>query len=154
MAKRASDDDKTTVWLVRTPEGLRPSSAFDAEEIERYPMGAVLTTTIMQPRDETLMRFYHAFCGRVAKGLGMDPESFKWQLKIKLGLVREARMWDGAVSFTPRSLRELDNADLREYVDRVVNFVITEIVPGADVEEIMNKTYRYAGMPTIEGPKP
>lgn len=148
MARKA-DRDKPILWMERRPQGLVPATPLDLEELERYRIGTRLHVTIEQPTDDSLMRFYRAVVSKAAKAIGQDPDSLHWWLRIECGLWREVVIFDGSSSIQPLSLKEIPDARFREYVDRAIEVITTRVVPGADVEDLLNDVHRHIGEPTL-----
>lgn len=148
MAKRA-ENERPRLWLVRQPQGLVPATPYDLEELERFRIGARLTCTVEQPKDERLLRFFHALNNKVARAIGEEPDSLKWWLKLEAGLRREINYFDGSTSIVPHSLADLKQDELSAFVDRATEIITTRILPGSTVEEIMDLTHTHLGEPTL-----
>lgn len=146
MPRRATD--KPILWLVRQPHGLVPASQYDAEELERYAIGTRITATVEQPKNGDLMRFWFALIGKVAKGLGLSPESLRFRLMVRAGCCDRVVELGDQMMVVPRSVASLDQGEFSDLVDRTVEIVTTELLPGVDAKELLDETYDYAAIST------
>lgn len=145
---RKRSDDRPRLWLVRQPRGLVPASEYDLDRLSRYRIGSHLMCTIEQPRDERLNRRLHGLINKVALAIGEEPESLKWWLKLECGLRRGINHFDGSTSIEPLSLSDLDQAEFSAFYDKVCEIIVTRIIPGADIEDLLNDAGSYTGLPS------
>lgn len=146
MTKRKrSEPERPTLWLVRTPEGLVASTAFDREQLESFRIGTRVECTLSQPKDTARTRRYFLLTDIVAKGLGRPVDSFRRELKLRLGYVGEAIEISGITYIEPRSIRDMEGPEFDEFYDRLVELITTEILPGVDISDILDRNYEFEG---------
>jgi hypothetical protein len=132
MVKKA---DRQRIWLIKRPRGLIAAYGMDQDYLDRYPIDTRLICTLEQPRDPGTMRALHALIQYVAKLLGREFHEFRNELKRKCGTVYADLM----------SLTELDQAEIVLFLREVEVLVITDYLPGTDIEELWKAIKEYSG---------
>ena len=149
MTKRKkAEPERPIIWLVRRPEGFAAATAFDREQMERYKIGSMVSCTLAQPKDPKHTRRYFLLTDIVAKGLGREPDSLRRELKLRLGYIGEAIEISGITYIEPRSISSMEGPEFFEFYERLVEFITTELLPGADVQEILDRNYEFE-MPDV-----
>lgn len=139
--------DRPILWLTRQPQGLVPTSQFDAEYLERYRIGSHLVCTVTQPRDEILNRKFHGLIALVAKGLGQDRDTLKRNLMIQAGCYHSVDVLEGVgTSFSAKHVTELDGGEFTELYWRVIEIITTRHLPQIDDEELLLEANKYLGL--------
>lgn len=99
---------------------LAPASAYDAERIDAYTNGAVLTLSAWQGRNEALQRKYWAIVSKVVKDCKTPWESATEcsdALKMAHGVTKIYKSIKMQWHSTPGSLTDLDNTQLTEFYE-------------------------------------
>ncbi len=146
MGRRKGSKDRPILWLIRQPRGLVAATPYDLEALESYRIGSRLTCTLEQPRDEILNRKWHGLVGIVAKAVGKDFRAMKAEILMRAGYIRGVTYFDGSTVFETMSISDLDQADYMALYERTVELITTEIIPGADVADLFEQTYRHIGV--------
>jgi hypothetical protein len=142
MVKKA---DRQRIWLIKRPRGLIAAYGMDQDYLDRYPIDTRLICTLEQPRDPGTMRALHALIQYVAKLLGREFHEFRNELKRKCGLIRGGTYFEGTVYADLMSLTELDQAEIVLFLREVEVLVITDYLPGTDIEELWKAIKEYSG---------
>ena len=98
MAK-ARRPDAEQPWLIRTPEGFSPASAYDRELIGKYGIGARVRAELKQPRSGRQQRWYRALVRVVWRHQEhyASPDALHFALKVRMGLVDDITLHNGEV---------------------------------------------------------
>jgi hypothetical protein len=85
MAKKKSD--KPAIMFTKGPRGLSPATAYDQEELERFPVGTSFEVKPMDARGHDQLGFYWTVLNRVVKATDLWPtaEHLHDAIKRELG---------------------------------------------------------------------
>lgn len=123
MAK--SDAPALRLIVERGPR-LVPASEFDAERLDAYAYGRIIRMVPVDEADRKDIRRWWAILNRVVKD-GNVPWRTATQaseaIKLALGIVNYGKTIDGKYFQTPRSLKELDDAELAQAVEAMIELV-------------------------------
>jgi hypothetical protein len=97
MAKKR-DIERAPLIMTRTRNGLSPVSAFEAELLERYAIGAELEILVKQKRSLPELRLYWKMLNHVNEATEAYPtaEHMHEALKLHLGYTTTIRLLDGS----------------------------------------------------------
>lgn len=136
MSRKRSDTDRAPIMMRRTPRGLSPVAAFDAERLDRYAIGADLEVSIKQRRSLPQQRLYWAVLGRVVENVDGWPTSDHLHdaIKLHLGYTQKLKTVDGRVIWMADStaFASMDGAEFKIFMDRAFDLISTDILPGVD----------------------
>jgi hypothetical protein len=95
------------ILMRRTPSGLSPHSAYDAEVLDGYPIGADVEVTIKQRRSNANHRHFFAALARVVQS-GATPftttDELLGALKMSCGITEVRQSIGGAPYYVPGSI--------------------------------------------------
>ena len=95
------------LFMQRTRNGLSPASPFDAEELERVPVGATVEILMKQRRSLPHHRFFFATLSRLVQA-GAVPfnttDEFLDALKMSCGITQLRQSIGGAPYYVPGSI--------------------------------------------------
>lgn len=128
------------IHLIRTPHGLQPATAWDAERLDGYAIGARVEAKITQPRSLPHHRtFFAALHQIVASGATQftNVDEFLSALKMTCGVTELRKGLDGAPYFVPGSISfaSKDQARFKEFVEHCQ--IAISIRYGSDLSAIM-----------------
>lgn len=120
---------------------LVPSSAFDAEELQRFPQDKDVEITIKQRRSLPQMRTYWMALSRIVDATEIAPtkEHLHDLIKIELGYVTLIKLLDGSVAQWPDStaFANMGQPEWQRFFDAAMKLLAetTGIDPLAFLEE-------------------
>lgn len=113
----------TPLMFKRTASGLAPASAYDAEELDRYAIGAEVEVTIRQRRSGRNHRHFFVVLARIVES-GATPFQTSDQLldalKMSCGMTEMRQAIGGAPYFIPASISfaKLPETEFRDFKQR------------------------------------
>lgn len=132
----------------KTLSGLTPANTIAEDRLRKLRLGAVIQADIKQPRNVGHHRMYWALCGLVAENMpgDYDAEIVSEIIKIRTGHVTVARTRKGEV-FIPKSISfaAMDQTAFKEFFDRAVRVVVTDILPGVDSDALRAEVINMIG---------
>lgn len=138
MPRRGSD--KPTVMLRRERRGFVPCTSFDAEQVDRYAIGSVVEASLHQPRSEKASRLFWVVLGKVLENTEYPTtEALATALKIRLGHVHAVTLIGGGMHFEPKSFRDFDRDEFKQFFDRAMDVLATEVIPGLDIQAVIDE---------------
>lgn len=150
---RASE--KPPLYFRRTLAGLVPAGEEAVAVLRRIKQGATVRAEITQPRNVAFHRKFFGMLNVVYAACGdwASPRELLTELKYRVGHVDEQRIIDResgevmATITTPRSISfaAMDDAEFREFFDRCVNVICTEMVVGLDDAVLREEVLRAVG---------
>jgi hypothetical protein len=114
--------------FIRTRGGLAPASAYDAEALDGYALGAQVEVTIRQRRSGRHHRWLFKALARLVES-GAVPfltvDEFLDALKIACGITRLQMRLDGEVYVLPGSISyaKADQAQFKAFADRAAQVI-------------------------------
>ena len=136
-----TDDEK--VFLRRTPQGFVPAYDRDVDLLSHIPVGAIVSTRPKRPRRIRRHRWWWALLNRVADShpFYSRAEQVLTHLKMRTGWVDATTLVNGEdvqVIYTPRSISfdAMDETEFAQFIDRALDVVVHELLPGVDREEL------------------
>lgn len=98
---------RPSIYMRRTPAGLAPSHAIDAEALDAYSFGAEVEVTIRQRRSPPHHRFFFATLGRLVASGAVPFETtdeFLSALKMACGITELRKGVGGVPYIVPGSI--------------------------------------------------
>jgi hypothetical protein len=114
--------------FIRTRGGLAPASAYDAEALDGYALGAQVEVTIRQRRSGKHHRWFFVCLARLVES-GAVPfltiDEFLDALKIACGITRLQMRLDGEVYVLPGSISyaKADQKQFQAFADRAAQVI-------------------------------
>jgi hypothetical protein len=137
------DRDKPKIYVRRRGVTLVPHSEFDADMIQQYRLDAVIHATLEQPKSDKQERFVHGLIARVAKGIGQDPRVLRERLKwATLPWTSIVGLGGESIATVP-SLADLGHEEYNLFVERVIDLVLTQILPDMKSPHLIREVERY-----------
>lgn len=135
MAKR-SDIDRAPIFMRRTPRGLEPVAAFDAERLMRYGSGAIVEVSIKQRRSSPHNRLYWSVLAKVVENTEewASSEVLHDALKVHLGYTERMKTIDGRFVWRASStaFENMPQDEFRVFFDRAMAAISEFVLPGVD----------------------
>lgn len=136
-------DHEEKVFLKRTPQGFVPAYDRDADLLADIPVGAIVSTRPKRPRRVRRHRWWWALLQRVADShpFYSRAEQVLTHLKLRTGWVDTQTIVKGdevTVVYTPKSISfdAMDETEFRQFVDRALDVVVQELLPGIDRDDL------------------
>jgi hypothetical protein len=129
---------------------LVPATPFDLEQLEKLPSGRPGRVSVTFPRSAARNRWYRAFCGVIAEGLGVSPGSLHADLKFKCGLIRNILISQAAgtvVELKSTAFAAMGEAEFSEFVTMAVEVAFAEYLPGVRRKDILARVEDLVGAP-------
>lgn len=143
------DREKSFMMLRRVPAGFAPLAACDAEQMEHIPIFADVRANLTMPRSMPRHRFYWVVLGIVADNQERfrTAEDLHTAIKVKLGYVEDFVLIDGSLLIRPRStdFESMDELEFRQYMEAAFQIIVTDIIPGLDLEALKEEGRRKVG---------
>lgn len=117
-----------TLIMKRTPIGLSPAAAIDAEELERIAIGATVEVTVRQRRSGQHHRWFFLALSKIVKA-GAVPFSTVDELldacKMACGVTQLRQSIGGAPYYVPGSISfaAKDQPAFKEFADRALALI-------------------------------
>ena len=120
------------IQVVMTPRGLRPHTAYDAEQIVSVSLGHTFELTPVTKRSTPQLRTYWKALGVVVRSTGKWPNAEKLHKDIKftLGYVEESVNIDtGEVTISPDSvaLDKMDHETFCRFMDQAMELLTRKV---------------------------
>lgn len=131
---------KPAVLMYRRGGALHPATQLDADELEALPEGRAVSVMWVRRRSDRQQRFIEALIAIVADGMGTDRGLLRDQIKFALGMIEPVQTFHGQWRYRLKSTSREDMPDAAEYnsyVNRVVELVITELLPQMKKRELI-----------------
>lgn len=139
MTRRSSD--KPSTFLVVTPTGYAPQSAFDAEVHAKYRPGTVLEAVLHEPKSEPQTRLFWRALGIVVDNTDEygTSEDLCTALKIRLGYVDSVALIGGGLHVNPRSTKSMGREEFSDFFNRCMDVISSEVIQGLDVKALLDE---------------
>lgn len=129
-----------TLYMRRRGEHLRCVDAAGAEALADVPTDAIVRVDIRRPRNVRHHRKYWALLNAVFPHQSVYPtlESFAAAMKAAVGLAEPIRLPDGRIVLYTGSISfgSMDQTTFDQFYERVVQIILTRIVPGVSSTEL------------------
>lgn len=143
------------IWLHRTIHGFAAHDDAAREYLRKVKLGDVVKCEIIRPRS---VRYHRRFFGMLntvwqACGDWQTVDELLVELKFRAGLVNKQRVIDKATGevlaeiIKPRSISfaAMSDDEFREFVDRCIKIICTEMVIGLDDHVLREEVLRAVG---------
>lgn len=133
---------KPAAYCYRKGAALHACTPLDAELLEAITPGRVVAVTWVRRRSDRQERFVHALITIVAKGTGTPRDVMYDQIRYACGMVEEFATFDGELKMRLRSTARdamPDAADYNNFVNRVVEVVIRDVLPHIHARHLVNQ---------------
>ncbi len=112
--------------------------------MQKFKQGSLVMVEVKQPRNLQMHRLYWALIQKVADNIEGDfsAETVSDVIKIRIGHVDTVKTAGGIVQ-TPKSISfaALDQTEFRDFWDRAVAFICTEVIPGMASADLEREIY-------------
>lgn len=134
--------------FVKDLRSLRPADPLAEEIMRSLKAGAMVTVEVRKSRNLQHHRLYWSLMQLVADNMdgNYSAEVVSDVVKIRAGHVIPVRTAKGEV-FLPKSISfaAMDQQDFREFFDRAIQVVTSDILPGLDSETLRREVYEMIG---------
>jgi hypothetical protein len=141
--------ESAPILLKRAGRFLVPADALTEKFLESLPQGKTLRARdITQPRSRPRLRLYWALLHLVSENLTDVPsEALHSWLKVRLGLVVAIPLRSGKIDYVPGSIAfsELSEEEFAPYLDRVIDLLCNEIIPGLGKQDLLDMAREMTG---------
>lgn len=121
---------------------LRPADRMAQDALAKIKAGDMVTVEVRKPRCLSHHRLYWALMQLVADNMDGDfsPEVVSDVIKVRTGHVTVVRTKKGEV-FVPKSISfsSMDQVAFRDFFDRALKVVVTDIIPGLDSDTLRHE---------------
>lgn len=134
--------------IVRRDAQISVASAYDAAQLLRIPANRVIAVTANPKPPPKLPRWYWAMVDILVQATGRWPtkDAADRELMIRNGFFESFVIsTDGDTRFTPLSKREWGAAEWREYLDKVIPYIIEHHV-GETRAQFRDRVDRFLGI--------
>jgi hypothetical protein len=129
-----------TLFMRRRGEHLRAVDAAGADTLAKLPTDAIVRVDIRRPRNVRHHRKYWALLQAVFPHQDVYPtmDSFAAAMKAAVGLAEPIRLPDGRIVLYTGSISfaSMDQATFDQFYERVVQVILTRILPGVSNAEL------------------
>lgn len=130
--------------IMQKVEGrLVPETGYDAELIDSLPLNKPLRCRITQSRSDRHQRWYWKMLSIVVQNTELfhTAEALHLFLKIRTGFVDHIKLHNGDVVLIPEStsFASMDQTRFKQYVDAAKEVIVTDVLPGTTIDEIMRE---------------
>lgn len=147
MTRRKKKVERSGVMMRVTQRGLVPVSAWDAEQIDRYPMGSVVEVELHLPQSSKQARKLRWIVGLVASNTDeyANGDALMTALKYRLKHVRSVTLMGGGMNLEARSLDDFDGPGLNQFFEQCMEVISTEVIPGLDTKKLAREASNRVG---------
>lgn len=138
-------------WVERAGTVFVPASAYDLDLMRRLPVAVDLAVDVSAShRSGRQHRLYWALLQKVVENSDhyASPDALSIWLKIRLGYVDDVVFHDGTVHYQTKSLafHKMDQGEFNLFFNRVVDVLVTEVLPGINRGELMHSVEEMLGI--------
>lgn len=133
--------ERRPLFLKRSLAGLVPADHSSEEMLNRIPLGEVVRATVRRPRNMKHHRLYWSMLTLICDNLDrVKPETLHDLIKLRTGHVRVFQTVKGPVEMPGSiSFDAMDQAAFREFFDRAVDFIVTDVMPALDRDDLLHE---------------
>lgn len=112
--------------------GFFPTNPMAAEDISPAKMNSEVVCSFYSPRNLEALKFLWALVHKVADNSTrwLDKDEAMDDLKMRARFARFVHGHDGKVELRPKSLKRINDEELRLLTDKIMDIVCDEILPG------------------------
>jgi len=131
--------------MYRRGNTLVACSQMEAEDLATIPEGRIVSVTWTRSRSSKQERYLRGLVAIVAQGMGLDPRTQWNRIKRSLGMVHYWNDEDGVEheELFGTSRDDMDADEYNVFTTRVIDHILTNILPGIPKREIALKVERY-----------
>lgn len=140
------------IWLHRTIHGLAAQDDAARAYLRKLKLGDVVRCDVIRPRSVKYHRRFFGMLNTVWQACGdwQTVDELLVELKFRAGLVDRQRVVDKATGevlaeiIKPRSISfaAMSDDEFREFVDRCIAIICTEMIPGLDDSVLREEVLR------------
>jgi hypothetical protein len=137
------------IFVVKNEDGyLQPFANYDKEQFEQLSANVVLRVNIAQQRSQPRHRLYRVVLRQVVKNtdLFVDEDSLHKTLLVGCGVVEPVLTVTGEIIMVHSSTAfdAMKEEIFKVYFDQALNIITTHIIPGVDIEELLDEARKEA----------
>ena len=127
--------------------GLYPTDRYSADRMAKYQGRDVACDEPKTPRNLAHHQKYWVLVNFCAEHSAYTPEQVHDIFKLRTGLTTMSQLTDGTIVQHPGSIAwaKMDQTAFSEFYDRVVQVVITDILPGVTVKQVEQELRELVG---------
>jgi hypothetical protein len=149
MSNANSKSKNPWIFVVKNTDGhLVPFANYDREKFDDLPLDKVLRVNIAQQRSQPRHRLYRVVLRQVVKNtdLFVDEDSLHKTLLLGCGVIEPVLTVTGEIIMTPSSTAfdAMKEDKFKAYFDQALNIISTNIIPGVDIEELLEESRKEA----------
>lgn len=112
--------------------GFFPSSQMASEDIAPAKMNSEVVCSFYSPRNLEALKFLWALVHKVADNSArwLDKDEAMEDLKMRARFARFVQLNSGKVELRPKSLKRINDEQLRLLTDKIMDIICEEIIPG------------------------
>jgi hypothetical protein len=139
------------IVMTKYGNSLIPSTAIDCDLFDKIEADRDVAVTVTQSRNLQQHKLAWSLVNLCYQhqSLYSTPEKLMDGIKMSIGHTEEVRDVDGNTSFKPASIsfEKLSQPEFRMFFDRMLDLIITKIIPGVGREDFENQVYHMLGEP-------
>lgn len=144
MSKNPSKSKNPWIFVTKNEDGhLVPYANYDREMFDELPVNKVLRVNIAQQRSAPRHRLYRVVLRLVVKNtdLFVSEDSLHKTLLLGCGVVEPIMTTTGEIIMIPSSTAfdAMKEEVFKAYFDEAVNIISTHIIPGVDINELLDE---------------
>lgn len=137
--------------MLKKSNNLSPVDSIGIEALAGFDNGATVKAAITQPRNIRFHRMWFALLQTVfeSQTLFTTLDEMHAAIKIGVGYFEERRTLKGHTYIHPKSISfsKLDNAGFKQFFDRALDVVLTNILPNVKRADIEDRVFEILGEP-------
>lgn len=141
---------KRNSWALFKRQGnaLVPHAPYDHEILSMFPEGVPLRASFAQPRSLPRHRLYWVVLRLVIKNSNYfaTVEGLHKTLLTACGVTEPLITLEGEIVLIPSSIafEKMEESEFKEYFDAALDAISTRVIPGVDINELLNEAKREA----------
>lgn len=144
MSKANSKSNNPWIYVIKNEDGLlQPYANYDREMYEQMPFNKVLRVNVAQQRSQPRHRLYRVLLRQVVKNTDMfvSEDSLHKTLLLGCGVTEPIMTTAGEIIMIPSSTAydAMKEEVFKAYFDQAVNIISTHIIPGVDINELLDE---------------
>lgn len=138
------------IFALRKGRAFVPLTPVDDEALDSLPEGKPARLKISYMRNIRALNFYWKLIDLIRANhpfLG-DKETLHFFIKSGCGLLVERELPNGQVILTAGSISfaGLDESEFRGFLDKALDFIVEEVIPGLKRQDVIAEVERMAGV--------
>ena len=137
------------IYVTKNEDGvLIPYASYERECFDDLPRNVILRVNINQQRNAPRHRLYRVLLRQVVKNtdLYVDEDSLHKTLLLGCGVVEPVLTTEGEIIMVPSSTayNAMKEDTFKVYFDQAMQVIGTNIIPGIDIEELLEESRKEA----------